>query len=206
MIVCNKHYRQYKKYGEFLDNNPRTISDPNEIRVDGETAFMDLYDKFCNVVATVEFDAEDIPKVQYTKWSLSQSGYASNRPKYKGMNKHFHRVVLGTDQFVDHIDGNKLNNHKSNLRICTKSTNAMNQSWPKGVHERKDGKFMAYIKKDQKMLNLGVYIDKEEAQWARWYAERVVFKEFARKAVEPKILESRKKDIKEYIDKKVQRL
>lgn len=174
--------------------------------MDGDTAYMDLYDVYSNVVATVEFDREDIPKVQYTKWNLSGTGYAQNRSRGKGGNKHFHRVVLGTDQFVDHIDGNKLNNHKSNLRLCTKSTNAMNQNWPKGVQKRKDGKYLAHIKKDQKAINLGVYIDELEAKWARWYAERVLFKEFARKAEEPEILESRKKDIKEYIDKKVQRL
>lgn len=204
-VLCDKHLKQFKKYGKFLDNNPRTIYDLNEIRVDGDTAYMDIYDKHCNKVAEVVFDAEDIPKVQYTKWHLGY-GYAVNYSKRQGHTKHFHRVILGTDQFVDHIDGNKLNNRKSNLRLCTKSTNAMNQSWPKGVNERKDGRFMAYIKKNQKMLNLGIYIDKEEAQWARWYAERVLFKEFARKAVEPDILKSRKAQIKEYVDRKVQRL
>lgn len=204
--VCPKHYRQFKKYKRFLDSNPRTIYDRNEIRIVGNNAYMDLYDSHCNVVGTTVFDAEDIPKVQYTKWKLSGSGYVMNTPKYKGGSKHFSRVVLGTNNFVDHIDGDTLNNRKSNLRECTKSQNAMNQSWPKGVNERPDGKFYAHIKKNQKMLNLGVYVDKEEAQWARWYAERILFGEFAREAQEPVILKSRKQQIKEYVDRKVQRL
>lgn len=204
--VCQKHYRQFKKHKRFLDSNPRTIYDRNEIRIVGDTAYMDLYDSHCNVIATTEFDVEDIPKVQYTKWKLSASGYVMNTPKFKGSNKHLSRVILGVDDFVDHRDNNSLNNHKYNLRICTKSQNAMNQQWSKGVQAKKNGKFMAYIKKNQKMLNLGTYVDYEEAAWARWYAERVVFKEFARKAEEPEILESRKKDISAYVDRKVQRL
>ncbi len=204
--VCYKHYRQFRKHKRFLDSNPRTSYDRNEIRVVGNDAYMDLYDCYGNVVATTVFDAEDIPKVQYTKWKLSGSGYVMNTPKFKGGNKHFSRTILGTDNFVDHRDNNPLNNRKQNLREATKSQNAMNQMWPKGVNIRKDGKFYAYIKKDQKMLNLGVYVDKEEAQWARWYAERVIFKEFAREAKEPDILDSRKEQIKQYVDKKVQRL
>lgn len=204
--VCHKHYRQYRKHKKFLDNNPRTIYDRNEIRIVGDTAYMDLYDAHGNVIATTEFDKEDIPKVRYTKWKLSGSGYVMNTPKHKGSNKHFSRTILGTDQFVDHKDNNPLNNHKSNLRICTKSTNAMNQPNVKGVNTQKDGRFYAHIKKNQKMINLGIYIDIEEAQWARWYAERIVFKEFARPATEPIILESRKRDIAQYVDKKVQRL
>ena len=32
--VCSKHYSQYKKYRKFLDNNPRTTFDTNEIIID----------------------------------------------------------------------------------------------------------------------------------------------------------------------------
>ena len=204
--VCLKHYKQYRRYGRFLDSNPRTIYDKNEIRLVGDTAFMDLYDKNCNVIATVEFDREDIQKVQYTKWKLSASGYIMNIPKYGGSNKHFSRVVLGTDQFVDYIDGNRLNNHKSNLRVCNKSQNAMNQKNVIGWNKLPNGKYNARIKKNGKTVVLGVFVDLEEAQWARWYAERIIFKEFARQAEEPQILDSRKKEIAELVERKVQRL
>lgn len=204
--VCNKHYKQFRKHKKFLDNNPRTIYDRNEINIINGIAHMNLYDVHGNIVATTIFDVEDIPRVQYTKWKLSSSGYVMNTPKFQSSNKHLSRVIMQTDNFVDHINHNTLDNRKCNLRIVTKSQNAMNQNQPNGTNKRKDGKFYAYIKKNQKMLNLGVYTDIEEAQWARWYAERIIFKEFARESKEPEILKSRKTQIAQYVDRKVQRL
>lgn len=83
-VYCNKHYKQVKKYGHPLDDNPRTTMDRNEIRIIGKIAEIDLYDKACRVVATAIIDAEDVPKVQHIKWKLSSSGYAMNSPKFKG--------------------------------------------------------------------------------------------------------------------------
>lgn len=204
-IWCVKHYKQMKKYGRMLDDNPRTILDKNEIRICGKVAYMDLYSIKCGKVAEVKFDSEDVNKVRYTKWKLSNSGYAMNTPKFKGQNKHFSRVVLNTNEFVDHINHNTLDNRKENLRIVTKSQNQMNSNY-KGITLQPSGKYMAHIKLNQKMLNLGVYVDKEEALYARWYAEKIVFKEFSYPKEEPKILNSSKEKIQEYVNKKVQRL
>ncbi len=204
-VLCNKHYNQFRKYGKFLDNNPRTIYDLNEFHVCDDVTYIDLYDKECNVIAQVIIDTEDLGKVRYTKWKLSNSGYAMNTPKFSGNNKHMTHVILGTDEFVDHINHNKLDNRKCNLRVVTKSQNAMN-SKHNGVSVMKNGMFYAYIKKNQKMINLGHYIFEDEALWARWYAEKIIFGEFAYPKDEPFILEDRKKDIKGYVNKKVQRL
>lgn len=204
-IWCNKHYHQFKKYGHPLDTNPRTLYDKNEIRIIGDIAYIDVYDKYGNVIATGIFDSEDVPKVRHIKWKLSQSGYLMNTPKFKGGNIHFSRVILNTDQFVDHINHNTLDNRKCNLRIVTKSQNQMNSNY-KGVHTRKNGKFYAHIKLNGKMLNLGVYVFEEEAYFARWYAETLLFKEYRYEKEKPFILPDRETQIKAYVDKKVQRL
>lgn len=203
-VYCNKHYDQLKKYGHAIDTNPRTLMDRNEIIVDGKVARVKLYDAHCNHIATAIIDAEDVNKIRYTKWKLSASGYAANTPKFSGSNKHMHREILGTDQFVDHINHNTLDNRKSNLRIVTKAQNMMNSNF-KGVSPN-GCKWYAHIKINQKMLNLGNYLDEEEALYARWYAEQVLFKEFAYPKPEPEILESRKSQIQEYVGRKVQRL
>lgn len=203
-VYCNKHYNQIKKYGTPQDTNPRTTYDKNEIIVDGKEARVKLYDAHCNHIATAIIDAEDVNKIRYTKWKLSASGYAANTPKFSGSNKHMHREILGTDQFVDHINHNTLDNRKSNLRIVTKAQNIMNSNF-KGVSPN-GCKWYAHIKINQKMLNLGNYLDEEEALYARWYAEQVLFKEFAYPKPEPEILESRKSQIQEYVGRKVQRL
>lgn len=203
-VYCNKHYNQIKKYGTPQDTNPRTAYDKNEIIVDSKVARVKLYDVHCNHIATAIIDAEDVNKIRYTKWKLSASGYAANTPKFSGSNKHMHREILGTDQFVDHINHNTLDNRKSNLRIVTKAQNMMNSNF-KGVSPN-GCKWYAHIKINQKMLNLGNYLDEEEALYARWYAEQILFRDFAYPKPEPEILESRKSQIQEYVNRKVQRL
>lgn len=203
-ILCNKHYGQLKKYGKFLDNNPRTQKDKNEfVRLNDDYSKYFLYDVWGNVVACGLIDNEDVPKVKNIKWNLSH-GYANCRNK-KTSSLMMHRKILDTDQFVDHINHDTLDNRKSNLRIVTKSQNQMNSDY-KGVYNRSDGRFMAHIKKHGILLNLGVFMYIEEAQWVRWYAERIVFKEYAYPKEEPVILDSRKNELKLFVERKVQRL
>lgn len=202
--LCNKHYTQLKKFGEFLDNNPRTQKDPNEfIRINDEYSKYYLYGIWGNIVAEGLIDNEDVDKVKHIKWSYSH-GYASCRNK-KTKSFMMHRRILDTDQFVDHINRNTLDNRKCNLRIVNKSQNQMNSDY-KGVYVRKDGRFMAHIKRHGILVDLGVYEDEEEAYWVRWYAERLVFGEYAYPKEEPIILESRKEELKELVSVKVQRL
>lgn len=203
-VYCPKHYKQTKKYGSPIDENPRTIYDKNEIRICGNIAYIDLYDKHCNVINTAIIDSDDVQKVRYIKWKLSNSGYVMNTPKYKNSNIHMSRVILGVDDFVDHINHNRLDNRKSNLRVVTKSQNAMNMN-SKGVHNIKN-KYYAHIKINQKQINLGVYIYEQEALFARWYAEKILFKEYCYKKEKPNILSDREQDIMKYVDRKVQRL
>ena len=197
-IWCTKHYNQFKKYGFALDKNPRTVFDKNEIKVEGDIANVYLYDKNCNHVATAIIDAEDVVKVRNVKWKLSTSGYAMNTPKFKGGNLHMSRIILGTNQFVDHINHNRIDNRKCNLRVVTKSQNQMNVNY-KGVSKTKDGKFYAHIKINGEIINLGTYIFEEEALFSRWYAETILFKEYRYPKEKPVILHDRELQIKEYV-------
>ena len=115
------------------------------------------------------------------------------------------RVILNTDQFVDHINHNTLDNRKCNLIVVTKSQNQMNCNY-KGVCKMKNGKYYAHIKLNQKLYNLGTYILEEEAMFARWYAETMLFKGYRYPKNKPCILPEREKAIIEYVNKKVQRL
>lgn len=84
-----------------------------------------------------------------------------------------HRLITGAGagQQVDHINGNKLDNRRSNLRLCTQSENmrnrgatALNTSGFKGVHwSANDRKWRAGIKVEGKRIFLGLYLSKEEA-------------------------------------------
>jgi len=68
---------------------------------------------------------------------------------------------------VDHIDGNKLNNHIDNLREVTDHENSFNKHTTKGYTFRKDiGKYQATIVLNKKHIHLGCFLTKEEARKA----------------------------------------
>lgn len=114
------------------------------------------------------------------KWHFSAYGYAAKNDYVVLKNGkkaqtiiYMHRIIInapkGTD--VDHCDHQRLNNQRSNLRICTRSQNKMNikgqannTSGFKGVSWRKDiNKWRARVNVDGKEINLGCFSDKIEA-------------------------------------------
>jgi len=79
---------------------------------------------------------------------------------------------------VDHIDGNQLNNSRSNLRICTQGNNAKNRRGAANVVER-HGRWRAGITHNQVCMWFGTYDTKEEAQAVVDAKKRELFGEFA---------------------------
>lgn len=136
-----------------------------------------------------QVDAEDIEKVACYKWFLrgpSERGYAaSDRAGY--MHRFLVKAFQG--QYVDHINGDTLDNRKSNLRVCTNQQNSFNaQKWRrkcssayKGVYWRKDrNKWSAEIHKDGKKFFLGNFDTEKAAYNARVEAARRLHGDFAR--------------------------
>jgi hypothetical protein len=79
--------------------------------------------------AMVLIDREDYDKVKYSQMSVSKKGYVITSFQYT--NTGLHRLLLDvTDPsvFVDHFDGNPLNNCRKNLRIATQQENSENKS------------------------------------------------------------------------------
>ena len=183
--MCNKHYKQFKKYGKVLDNNPRTIYDPNEIIEYEDYAEIILYNNQCEEVARALIDLDDIDKVKNCKWYMS-NGYVVHRIKNKQIR--LHRIIMNPndDMVVDHINHNPLDNRKSNLRICTLQQNNMNKtiqsnntSGTTGVFwDKQTNKWRAGIKINQKKINLGRFNTKEEAIQKRKQAEIEYFGEY----------------------------
>lgn len=100
-------------------------------------------------------DDEDFSILKDRKWSLS-NGYPrtgfTNRilnPKKRQIFTRMHKCILwspkGTD--IDHMDGNKLNNQKVNLRICSRSENSWNRKKHKNNHSGFKG--VSWIKRQQ---------------------------------------------------------
>ena len=88
---------------------------------------------------------------------------------------------------VDHIDRNKLNNHISNLRWCSKRQNNQNRSKRKNTtsvykgicFDKKANKWRARIKHNGQRINLGYYTDESDAGRAYDRKASELFREFA---------------------------
>ena len=134
-------------------------------------------------------DAEDYDRLMKHKWIA----FCSGGKWYAGCNEHgkrllMHRAIMKAPQglVVDHIDGNGLNNCKSNLRICTQAQNLCN-SRPrcktthfKGVcYDKERGKYMAYVSVGGRTKIIGRYADLVEAAHVRDLHAVQLYGEFA---------------------------
>lgn len=128
-------------------------------------------------------DDEDSEKANCHKWYLTggpRGGYVRTTVYLGGGHAHPHHKLLGLHQLVmnapdgvlvDHIYGDKLDNRKSQLRLCTNAENCRNVPAPrhntsgyKGVSFHKvTGKWSASIRLNKKSKHIGIYLTPKEA-------------------------------------------
>lgn len=142
-------------------------------------------------------DDEDYEQLAEFKWYF-KNGYAQRGTYPDGrygrqVIVYMHRSVYGEcqphsfDREVDHIDGDKLNNQKSNLRIATRSQNNANKRRAKnnksgfrGVSfKSKQRRWVAQICVNKHKKHLGYFDSPAEAHEAYKAAASKYFGEFA---------------------------
>lgn len=193
--VCYKHYQQFLKNGRFLDSCPITTSDPNLIRLESDYAIIELRNSRQEIVAEALIDKEDIETVKDYKWRWMRPTGTKNTGNsvVTGNGKEspilqLHRLLTNCpgDMEVDHINGNRLDNRKYNLRVCTRQENQLNvsklsnnTSGFKGVwYDKARDKWVAEITFLKTKVSLGRYTDYNHACYTRFVAESLLHKEF----------------------------
>lgn len=137
------------------------------------------------IMGDIQLDEKDKYLLEKYKFWLKDGLYPQT--KIDGKNTYIYHLILNTNELVDHIDRNPLNNKRNNLRIATKSTNAMNSklrsdnsSGIKGISWRKEkNSWETYININKKRIRLGYFKDIKEAALKRIEAEKIYFGEFA---------------------------
>ncbi len=139
-------------------------------------------------------DAEDYQRLSKHKWCAAKMNdtYVAARHSVHLNNKvvYMHRDIMNPpkDMQVDHINDNRLDNRKANLRVCTVSQKQATQK--PGINKTSRFKGVFWFKRDKKWLSkimcnyrryhLGLFDNEIDA--ARTYDHKAIelFGEFAR--------------------------
>lgn len=148
-------------------------------------------------IMDIIYDNDDLHKVVGKKWRACAKGYISCtvylgkiNGKYKNKIVYLHRLIANCPDGmqVDHINGNKMDNRKLNLRICNNQQNNRNTKSRKGSTSQYKG--VSWDKSNKKWLaqicignrkhkKLGRFISEVEAAKAYNNAASFYFGEYA---------------------------
>lgn len=133
-------------------------------------------------------DLDSWERLKNYSWRKNH-GYAVTQENRRQIS--FHREVMNVENpkiQVDHINGNRLDNRKENLRLCTNQENSFNKyknsnntSGFKGVYfDRRDSKWRSSIQFNGKSYKSPKRYDTPEEAY-EWYKKKSdeLFKEFS---------------------------
>ncbi len=115
-------------------------------------------------------DKEDAPVVEGLSWHLESMGYPAHsigQDRRVRMHTYLLRPPAGME--VDHMNGDKLDNRRANLRVVTKAQNLQNVRTAKGdmrgvYLDRRDGRWYGQVKHRGVKHGTGRFRTAEEAR------------------------------------------
>ena len=134
----------------------------------------------------VLIDTEDVERIKHYKWYISiRKSKLYCYGTIQGKKIALHRFILNTTNVVDHINGNSLDNRKSNLREVTAEQNCYNKKIANkffaGIiktNYKREKPYMVFFTHKGKELFLGSFPTYEEAAFCRLQKEYEIWKEF----------------------------
>lgn len=176
------------KHPESISQDSNTTQTNNYIIIELTRGYQAIVDHEDADLADYNWSAQVGGKTCYAKRNAPRS--SKSRTKIQ-----MHRVILSRilgrellpGELTDHINGNGLDNRRSNLRVANPAqniyntrTSASNKSGYKGVHQlKRNGRWQATIGVNGKKIHLGMYATAEEAHAAYCAAANFYHGEFA---------------------------
>lgn len=157
----------------------------NSHRIDGNTAWLDVSTpKHPGKEAAIDVADLGVVLDGTGRWSYHR-GYVA-RYRFAGGDEHaerLHRVLMGLSRstlgrgarglLVDHVDGNPLNNRRTNLRVVTATENATNRRLTRGkskmkgaMWDKERGVWISRIRVKGKSVFLGRFASDADAATA----------------------------------------
>lgn len=164
--MCDKAYRKYNSYEDHNDY-----------------LLVNCCDNKGKIVNSFMIDKEDIDVLKY-KWCIAnyKYNYVKNNAKLN-MRLEYYMLDVDKDLYrIIFINGNVLDFRRSNLKVLTmkefreQNKHKLNKSGINGVSfDKSKNKYKAYINIDTRRLNLGTFLDINNAIKARKDAEKLYF-------------------------------
>jgi hypothetical protein len=148
-----------------------------------------LFDKGGREQARVVLDADDAALVMGYRWSAVVTSHATYADGVlscdRSVRRYMHRLITAAPEWadVDHIDGDGLNNRRSNLKVVSHKENlenrrleSRNTSGYRGVTWSKTrAKWLAVVMHDGEAHHVGAFDDVHEAGRAAHEARERLF-------------------------------
>ena len=126
----------------------------------GKSSIIILENKVGKKICEVIVDTEDLPRILEYRWFLGNHGYATSRR----LNNTLHSFLMGKrpegKRDIDHINRNKLDNRKTNLRFASRQLNELNKDCKSVYFNKTNKKWVSEVSHKY----LGCFKDKEEAE------------------------------------------
>ena len=201
-VLCQKHSHQFYKYGKITDPTPYSCQENTNEYVEHEDYYEIVLRKCTEeyrIVGSAKIDKDDYERCKLHRWRMAESKRRNHMykevatgSKSKGNMIDLHRFIMSAPEgyVVDHINGDTLDNRKSNLRVCKQEQNCYNKTKLDGrntsgitgvyVDTRKgrSTNWVAEIKVAKTKIYLSAFVTIEEAVYCRYYAEQLLFGEF----------------------------
>lgn len=165
---CRRHYDEIRKYGMVITR--KTSRTPNEVKLYADHAEVIYTDKSGRDAGSFIIDLEDCERIKKHKWSANDNGYIRTLLRKKTVYLHRYLVSAPDNMEVDHINHNKADNRKTNLRICEHYVNMHNMAdKPKNTsYDKKCPKrpYYAVFKLNGKYIGAGYHATEQGASAA----------------------------------------